>query len=141
MEDGKTHHSWVRLPQVIILRSWAECSGKIPTKSHSRTSHVRHLRRVELAITVAGSLEALVGAGHGTLGLTALGRTIRVGIEQVVLTQLDTQGFQVESTDYAGKLVPRNDFVDEVEDGDEQAIGEAWLVAGPNVLCRHAGVW
>ena len=51
---------------------------------------------------------------------------------QVVLAKLGPHGFKVEGADYAGEFVPWYKFVDQVEEGDGEAVDEAWLVAGAN---------
>lgn len=136
----QSHHSRIRSPQIVIKWLWAVSSGKVATKAHAGTAHQGHLSRIEHALRITCSFESLVG--HGTGSFSALSTAVGVDIVQIVLAELNTHSLQVERTNQGGQFVPWDEFVDDVEEADEEAVEKVGLVGRADfTLCASHGVW
>jgi len=98
----------------LVRRTLAVLPGEIPPKAHAHAAHTRHLERIELAIRVAGISESLVWQGLSFLCPLDRCRA-GIAIMEIEAAQLDAQGTEVEGAEDAWELVPRQEFVDQVE--------------------------
>lgn len=98
---------------------------EVAPEAHACAAHARHLERVELAVRVPRTQEALVleRVRHGVA--LSLGRGVPV--KEVQPAQLDAEEAQVEGAQEPRQFVPGDVAVDEVGDRDAGSLEEGGL--------------